>query len=206
MSTQWLEWAKKIQALSQAGLEYSKDVYDLERFEELRKISGEIMMEYTNIKDFQTIEQLFFNEQGYQTPKVDVRGVVFQNDKLLLVKETHDGCWSLPGGWADIGLTPSENVVKEIWEEAGLEAKAKQIIAVWNRSSHPHPPSPYEIYKIFIDCDIIGGEMKSGVETEAVGFFREHDLPPLSTGRITESQIQTLFAYHRGEVTHTLFD
>jgi ADP-ribose pyrophosphatase YjhB (NUDIX family) len=206
MSNRWLEWAKRIQALSQAGIEYSKDVYDLERFEELRKISGEIMMEYTNTKQFQTIEQLFLNEQGYQTPKVDVRGVVFQDGQILLVKEVHDGLWSLPGGWADIGLTPSENVVKEIREESGLEARAKNIIAVWNRSSHPHPPSPYEIYKIFIDCEAIGGHIHNGVETSAVGFFSEDDLPPLSTGRITESQIRTLFAYHRGEMTHVLFD
>lgn len=206
MQDKWLEWAKKIQALSQAGLEYSKDIYDLERFRELRNISGEIMMEYTKTKDFQTIEQLFLNESGYQTPKVDMRGVVFEDGKILLVKETHDGLWSLPGGWADIGLTPAENVVKEIKEETGLETKARQIIAVWNRSSHPHPPSAYEIYKIFIDCEVVGGQAKSGIETLEVGFFAEDSLPPLSTGRITESQIRTLFAYHRGEMKHVLFD
>jgi ADP-ribose pyrophosphatase YjhB (NUDIX family) len=206
MEHKWLDWAKKIQSLSQAGLEYSKDMYDIERFVELRKISAEMMKEYTNVKDFQTIEQLFLNETGYQTPKVDVRGVVFQDEKILLVKEKHDGLWSLPGGWADIGLTPSENTVKEIREESGLETKARKLISVWNRSSHPHPPSAYEIYKIFIECDIIGGSIKSGMETLDAGFFSEDSLPPLSVGRITHSQLQTLFAYRRGEIQDVLFD
>lgn len=206
MQDKWLEWAKKIQALSQAGLAYSKDIYDIERFQELRNISGEIMMEYTRTPKFQIIEQLFLNENGYQTPKVDVRGVVFENENILLVKEKHDGLWSLPGGWADIGLTPSENVIKEVREESGLETKARKIIAIWNRSSHPHPPSPYEIYKIFIECEVIGGKAKNGTETLEVGFFSEDSLPPLSLGRITESQIRTLFAYRRGEIEHVLFD
>src|SRR5690606_7818977 len=117
MEYKWLEWAKRIQALSQAGLAFSKDVYDIERYEELRKISVEIMADHTDT-EMEKVYDLFANETGYQTPKLDVRGAVFQNNQILLVQENHDGTWSLPGGFCDIGLSPSENIIKEIKEEA----------------------------------------------------------------------------------------
>ena len=126
MNTLWLDWAKRIQALSQSGLAFSKDSYDIERYEELRKISVEIMTEYTDL-DMIKIKDLFTNETGYQTPKVDVRGVVFTNEQLLMVKENLDDKWALPGGFCDIGLSPSENVVKEIKEESGFDVMPVKI-------------------------------------------------------------------------------
>ena len=187
-NTQWLDWAKRIQALSQSGLAFSKDSYDIERYEELRKISVEIMAEYTDL-DMIKIKNLFTNETGYQTPKVDVRGVVFNNEQILMVKENLDDKWALPGGFCDIGLSPSENVVKEIKEESGYDVMPVKIIAVLDKNKHPHPPEPYHYYKIFILCEIIGGESSAGMETSQVEFFSEHNLPPLSTNRNTESQI-----------------
>lgn len=133
MTLKWLDWAKEIQAISQAGLEYTKDVYDMERFEQLRELSIEIMHEYTEAGD-EKIRTLFASETGYQTPKVDVRGVIFQDGKLLLVKEKADGAWALPGGWADIGLSPAEVVVKEVKEEAGYDVRAGRLLAVLIRN------------------------------------------------------------------------
>lgn len=171
MTLKWLDWAKEIQAISQAGLEYTRDVYDKERFEQLRELSIKIMQEYTEAGD-EKIRTLFASETGYQTPKVDVRGVIFQEGKLLLVKEKADGAWALPGGWADIGLSPAEVVVKEVKEEAGYEVRATRLLAVLDKKFHNHPPSAFHVYKMFIQCDITGGTAGVGTETSAVGFSR----------------------------------
>ncbi len=130
MSYQWLEWAQRIQALSQSGLAFSKDIYDIERYEELRMISAEIMAEHTGL-EMQKIKDLFLNDTGYQTPKVDVRGVIFQDDKILMIKEKIDDRWSLPGGFCDIGLSAAENIIKEIKEESGYDAVPTKLLAVW---------------------------------------------------------------------------
>lgn len=205
MSHKWLEWAKRIQSLSQAGLAYSKDVYDIERFEELRSISVEIIAQYTDL-EMQTIKDLFTNEEGYQTPKIDVRGVVFKEDKILMVQEKMDNKWSLPGGFCDIGLSPSENIVKEIKEESGYDAIPKQLIAVLDMNKHPHPPQAYHYYKMFIQCEIVGGQAEIGPETKGIGTFSENELPELSTNRNTESQIKMLFEFMRNPHLETYFD
>ncbi|WP_404996247.1 NUDIX hydrolase [Caldifermentibacillus hisashii] len=192
MKPKWLEWAKELQSIAQAGLTYSRDVYDLERFEQIREISMEIMSQYTKV-DQSVLKNLFANETGYPTPKVDIRAVIFEDNKILLVKENSDDSWSLPGGWADIGLTPSEVAIKEVKEESGFDVKPVKLLGVLDKKCHPHPPSPYHVYKIFIQCEIIGGGPQTGIETTAVGFFAENELPKLSEGRNTRSQIEMLF-------------
>ena len=192
MEQKWLDWAKQLQSIAQTGLTYSKDVYDLERFELIRQISMEIMSEQTGVV-MENIKDLFANETGYATPKVDIRAVVFRDNKILLVKEKLDGDWSLPGGWADIGLTPSEVAVKEVKEESGFDVNATRLLAVHDKKCHPHPPSPFHVYKMFILCEIFGGQPTVGIETSAVEFFSEHELPPLSTARNTKNQIEMAF-------------
>lgn len=194
MEQKWLQWAKQLQAIAQAGLTYSKDIYDLERFEEIRKMSIEMMSEYTKV-DTSIIRELFANETGYATPKVDIRAVVFKDEKILMVKEKTDQSWALPGGWGDIGLTPAEVAVKEVQEESGFDVKAVKLIGVIDKKCHPHPPSPYHVYKMFIQCEIIGGEAKEGMETSSVAFFAENELPRLSIPRNTESQIYLAFKH-----------
>jgi ADP-ribose pyrophosphatase YjhB (NUDIX family) len=201
----WLEWAKQLQSIAQAGLTYSKDVYDLERFELIRNISVEILSQQTNI-DKTIIKNLFTNETGYATPKVDIRSVVFRDNKILMVRENTDGDWSLPGGWGDIGLTPSEVAVKEVKEESGFDVKAIKLLGVLDKKCHPHPPSPYHVYKMFIQCEIIGGQAKEGIETSAVEFFAENELPSLSIARNTESQIKMAFKYLHNPQEPVYFD
>jgi len=205
MEPKWLDWAKQLQSIAQAGLTYSKDVYDLERYRLLRDISIEIMSKHTAM-DKEMIRDLFANETGYATPKVDVRAVVFKDEKILMVKEKMDGVWSLPGGWGDIGLTPSEVAVIEVKEESGFDVKAVKLLGVFDKKCHPHPPSPYHVYKIFIQCEIIGGEPQTGIETNAVDFFAEDDLPPLSVARNTETQIQLAFKHLHNPGQPALFD
>lgn len=196
-NTKWLDWAKEIQALSQAGLAYTKDDFDKERFLRLREISCEIIAEYTEA-DFSKVKKLFAGESGYQTPKVDVRAVIFKADRLLLVQEKADGKWALPGGWADIGLTPKETAVKEVFEETGFKAEAGKLLAVMDKKRHNHPPSAYHVYKMFIACDIVGGKAAAGTETKNLGFFSLEDLPDLSEARNTYAQIKFLFQEKNG--------
>lgn len=194
MEPKWLEWAKQLQSIGQAGLAYSKDKYDLERFELIRDISTQILSQQTEI-DKTKIKDLFANETGYATPKADIRAAVFKSNQILMVRERADDFWSLPGGWGDIGLSPSEVAINEVQEEAGFDVKATKLIGIYDNQVHSHPPSAYHVYKLFIQCEIIGGEPETGLETSAVGFFSENELPPLSVPRNTEKQILTAFRH-----------
>lgn len=194
---QWLEWARRLQAISQNGLEYAANPFDVERYEAVRRVAAEIMAAGADV-DVEPVLNLFSQEAGYATPKVDVRGVVFQDDAILLVKERVDNAWTLPGGWADPGLSPGENVVKEIFEESGYESRVVKLLAVYDRSRHPHqPPFPFHIYKFFFLCEITGGQAGTSVETADVGFFPEDGIPPLSITRVTPRQIARMFELRR---------
>jgi ADP-ribose pyrophosphatase YjhB (NUDIX family) len=190
----WMDMGKRLQSIAQAGLEYSENKYDIDRYQQIRALSMEIMNHFTGIT-METLIGVFASERGYQTPKVDVRGVVFRGEKILLVRETIDGCWSVPGGWADVGFTPFEIARKEVFEESGLEVLPVRLLAVLDKTRHAHPPDLYHIYKIFILCKEQGGIMKTGMETSDTGFFGLHELPPLSAPRITEDQIRLMFEY-----------
>ena len=200
-----LDITKRIQAIAQAGLTYSENKYDLDRYQQLREISVEILNELTG-EDILKIKDLFTFEKGYQTPKVDIRGVVFKEDKILMVKETIDGKWSLPGGWADIGLTPFEVAKKEVFEEAGLEVEPIRLLAVHDKKCHPHPIDIYHVYKMFILCEVTGGKLRGSMETSDVQWFGLNELPPLSEFRITASQIQLMFEYKNNPGKDVLCD
>lgn len=205
MEPKWLSWAKQLQSIAQAGLTYSKDQYDLERFQQIRNLSVEILNEYTEISH-EKIKDLFCNEVGYQTPKVDIRGVIFQEDKILLVKESIDGCWSIPGGWAEFNLSIKENVVKEVMEEAGLNIVPKKLIAILDRNKHNVPVIPYGIYKIFVLCEVVDGSFQENIETEESGYFTLTDLPPLSVDRNTRKQIEMCFDAKTRDNNFVIFD
>ena len=206
MSTtpKWLEWAVELQALAQAGLFYSKDIYDIERFQRIRDIAAEMLVSPSGLPVDQ-IRNLFCNETGYQTPKLDTRAAVFHDDKILLVQE-NNGLWSLPGGCVDVDLSVGENAVKEVKEEAGLDVQAKQIIAVQDRKKHNPEIYAYNICKVFILCDLLGGSFRENSETIAIGYFSMDDLPPLSENKTTREQIQMCFDAYRAEHWETVFD
>jgi len=205
MEMKWFEWAQRIQAVSQAGLEYSRDPYDLERFRELRELSVEILHEYTEI-DHRKLHDLFASEKGYQTPKVDVRAAVFRNGGILLVKEKEDSQWALPGGWADINLTARENAEKETLEEAGIRVKASRLIAVLDRNTHVRDNFPYSVYKIFLECEYLEGDFAENIETLDARFFPPGELPELSETRNTEEQIRMCFDFLRSDDKTPRFD
>lgn len=168
-------------------------------------IATEIMATYSNVEHSYLLD-LFSGEVGYATPKVDVRGAIFRDDTILLVKERADGLWTLPGGWADVGESPSEVVVKEVYEESGYQTRATKLLAVYDRDKQGHPPFPFYVYKLFFQCELIGGSPSSSIETEAVDFFPEDALPELSIGRVTPTQIARLFQHYRQPDLPTDFD
>ncbi|MFS0559930.1 NUDIX hydrolase [Terribacillus sp. 179-K 1B1 HS] len=201
----WLEWARRIQAISQAGLHFSKDVFDRERYEELQQLSSEIIANYTG-QSAEEVKEILAAQKGYPTPKLDIRGVVFQDGKLLLVKEKMDERWSLPGGFCELGLSASENAVKEIQEESGYDVVPKKLLAVLDSDKHTDKPQMFHYYKIFLQCEIVGGGAQEGVETSEIGFFDETELPPLSLKRNTETQINMLFEFLRNPKKESVFD
>uniref|UniRef100_UPI003F54B953 NUDIX hydrolase n=1 Tax=Terribacillus aidingensis TaxID=586416 RepID=UPI003F54B953 len=201
----WLEWARRIQAISQAGLHFSKDVFDRERYEELQQLSAEIIANYTK-QSAEDVEKTLAAEKGYPTPKLDIRGVVFREGKLLLVKEKMDERWSLPGGFCEVGLSASENAVKEIKEESGYDVVPKKLLAVLDSDKHTDKPQMFHYYKIFLQCELVGGGAQESVETSEIGFFGETELPPLSLKRNTATQIKMLFEALRNPRKESVFD
>lgn len=205
MEHKWLDWATKLQALAQNGLTYTQNPFDIERYKLLREIAADIMATYSE-GDPQYILNLFAGEVGYATPKVDVRGAVFRDNTLLLVKEREDGCWTLPGGWADVGESPSESVEREVFEESGFRTRAVKLIAVYDRNKHQHTPLPYSVYKLFFQCELLSGTPSPSIETTEAAFFAENEIPELSISRVTPTQIARLFEYSRHPEWPTAFD
>jgi ADP-ribose pyrophosphatase YjhB (NUDIX family) len=205
MKEKWLEWASELQAIAQAGLTFSTDNYDRDRYEKIRTLSVEILQEYTDV-DQNKIRDLFASETGYQTPKVDIRAVVFKGEQVLLVKEKIDGKWSLPGGWADVNTSVSESAARECIEEAGAIVKPKRIIAIHLANKHNNQQFPYTIYKIFIECELVKYSFAENTETLEAGFFSIDSLPTLSTNRNTMSQIEMCFESKKHKVFEAVFD
>ena len=201
----WLQWAIELQSLAQAGLTYCKDVYDRERYDRIRDISAEILSEMSDIPT-ETVKDLFCNETGYQTPKLDTRAAIFNEGKILLVCE-NNGKWSLPGGWCDVNVSVGENTIKEVKEESGLDVKAVSIIAVQDRAKHNRPLYAYGICKVFVLCELVGGSFQKNIETTGFDYFSENDLPELATEKNSAEQIKMCFdAYRKGDQWKTLFD
>jgi ADP-ribose pyrophosphatase YjhB (NUDIX family) len=201
----WLDWTQRLQAIAQTGLTFARDPYDIERYEQIRQLAAEIAAGHTDAgQDY--IGGLFADQAGYATPKVDVRGAVFHDDTILLVKERSDGAWTLPGGWADVGDSPGDAVVREIAEESGYQTRAVKLLALYDRNRHGHPAYPFHAYKVFFLCELIGGAPVTNNEIEEIGFFAEDGLPELSLTRVMPSQIARLFAHHRHPEWPTDFD
>lgn len=205
MKSKWIEWAAEIQSIAQAGLTFSENHYDRDRYIQLRKLAVEIMHEYTELPE-EKLKDLFAGETGYQTPKVDIRSAVFRDDQILMAREKIDGRWSLPGGWADVNTTVSESAVRECLEEAGAKVVPEKIIAVLTANRQNDFIYPYTIYKIFVQCRLVEWEFKENTETLGSNFFSLDELPELSTERNTYKQIKMCFDARRGERFETLFD
>ncbi|MGB5942352.1 MAG: NUDIX hydrolase [Leeuwenhoekiella sp.] len=189
-----LNQIKKIKSLAEAGLVYNKENYDAERYEELRHIALE-MMAMLSQTPVEKLQNFFIPETDYPTPKVDVRGYVLnEKNEFLMVKESVDGGWTLPGGWADIGLTPVENVVKEMQEESGLNVTVKRLLAVFDKKCYPeHPPQTHYVYKLIFHCERTSGDFDPNFDIQDVAWFSLDNLPKLSPDRVVKKQLEILY-------------
>ena len=201
----WLKWAIEIQSLAQAGLTYTDNVYDIERYERLREIAAEIIEEKSNIS-LEKVKDLFCNENGYQTPKIDTRAAIFKDEKILLTHE-NNGTWSLPGGWCDVLESVASNTIKEVKEETGLDVETIKIIAVQNRNKHNKPIYAYGVCKIFVLCNVIGGEFIENIETTEIKYFSLDEIPNnLAEEKTNNEQIEMCFKAYKDEKWQTQFD
>ncbi len=204
----WLQWTRSLQSIAQAGLTFAQDPHDVERYEELRRLAAEMAADGTG-EDKAAIEGFFVSERGYPTPKVDVRAAVIVEEQILLVRERDDGGWTMPGGWADIGESAAEAVVRETREEAGIEIRAVKLIAVYERERRGHPVHPHFSYKLFFAGEPCSSqEPRSGGAPDVIGagFFTRTDLPPLSLARVTAQEIELAFEHAADPSLPTEFD
>lgn len=201
----WLYWAREIQALAQTGYHYSENEYQRERYSRLTEIAAEILSEHTLLETDHLVV-VFRDQSGYATPRVDVRGAVFNGDRLLMVREREDNGWTLPGGWADVGDVPSEATEREVWEETGFRVKARKLIGVYD-ANRVGPLELFHAFKLVFLCDLISGEARTSFETSAVQFFAEDEVPPFLSGERTRSRhIQDAFNALINPDISTVFD
>ena len=203
--TTTLDHARRLLALSQSGLHFTPQEYDRERYREIIEIATALLAAESS-ESADSLRSRWFVEDGYATPKMDVRGAIFRDDRVLLVRETTDGKWTLPGGWADVNDSPSHAVEKEIEQESGFTARAVKLAALYDRNLHDHPAYLFHAWKAFFICDITGGEARTSHETDGVEFFSLYALPELSTGRSTAKQIRRMYEHHLDRARATDFD
>ncbi len=200
------EKIKRIQSLAEIGLHYAENNFDRERYDELQEIALQMLEQITTVP-VKKITPVILEKDGYKTPKVDVRAVVFnEKNQILLIQEKMDGLWAMPGGWSDISYSPSEVAEKECFEEAGIKAKAVKLLALLDKQKQNMPPAFEYVYKIYLLCKKLDDNISVGSETSDVGWFDEHNLPDLSTPRNTREQIKMMFEYHKGERIEPCFD
>ena len=201
----WLAWANELQAIAQAGLYYGHDVFDRERYERIRQISAEIVGAYTDLS-VEEVQDLFCTDSGYLTPKLDTRAVIFENDRILLVKEA-TGQWALPGGWVELDRSVPENAVKEAKEEAGLDVVPERLIALLDRDKHNKRLSQRKIMMAFVQCRSLGGQFVPNSETVEAGYFSLDELPsPLALTKTTEEELRMCFEAMHSDRWQTVFD
>jgi ADP-ribose pyrophosphatase YjhB (NUDIX family) len=195
MTSNWVNWVRRLQSIAQNGRNYCKNEFDLQRYQQIEDVAAEIGATHSD-GELQTIQGMFRQEAGPATPKIDVRAAVFSENKILLVKERGDG-WTMPGGWVDPGESPSEAAVRETKEESGYDVSAVRLMAIYDRDKQGHPPCPFHVYKVIFLCQLVGGSARTSLETEAVSFFHEEGLPALSESRVLLPQIKRAFAFAR---------
>ena len=201
----WLEWAREIQALSQTGMHYAENEYQRERYQRLTEIAAEIITSHLDL-DYRLLTNIFLAQVGYATPRVDVRGAVFRQGRLLLVRERADNGWTMPGGWADVGDVPSQAVEREVFEEAGFRVRACRVIGIYD-ANRTGPLEIFHAFKIVFLCDLIDGHARPSNETSEIAFFGHDAIPGILSGERTKPRhILDAFAAQRDPNRLAVFD
>ncbi len=198
-------WAQELQSLSAAGLHYCRDRFDRERYERLRDIAAEMVADAADLEEGEARE-ILSKQDGYQTPKLCSRAIIFnEKGEVLLVKEL-DGKWAPPGGWCEYDKTPAENVVKEAWEEAGLKVEPYRFVLMHDQHRHNRPRNFFNVEKCFFLCRVLGGGFRENLETVESRYFSLDELPVLNTEKATEEQLRTCYRAYQSETWEMQFD
>ena len=205
LTPKWLEIAREIQQLSQTGLAFTNNDYEKERYKRLNEITSEIIEHHTDLEK-ESLHKVLMNQPGYATPKVDVRAAVIKDGKILLVQESTDNCWAMPGGWADVGNLPSEVASRECKEESGYDVKPIKVVGVFDANRSGRPLEFFHAFKIIFLCELNGGEAKPSDETLDVQFFDFNDLPSLSLNRTNEKHLNEIKLHLLNPERKTFFD
>jgi ADP-ribose pyrophosphatase YjhB (NUDIX family) len=205
MTPQWLAWARKLQSIAQMGLHYAENPYDAERYEAVRRIAAEMMADHADV-GADDMARILASEAGPGTPKVDVRGAVIRDDRILLVREAVDGRWAMPGGWADVNESPARNVAREVQEETGFAVRVDRLIQIRDKALGGTTHCPYHAYTLYFLCSVVSGQARGSLETTEVAFFAEGGLPPLSETRTTAGDVARAFAACRDPHLPVYFD
>ncbi len=207
MENRWLSLAKRLQSIASTGLEFTKDGYDKERYEEISKIALSMLSDISCVPIVRIESLVSPHAKGYDTPKIDIRAAVFEEEKILLVKEKSDGLWTLPGGYADVGLSPAENIEKEVQEEAGITVRASHLYSVRHKAKGNYDADVRDFYKLYFLCESVGNQgLAPGPETLDVQFFDKDNIPPLSTGRVVMDDLRLAWEFSKSSSKQTSFD
>lgn len=201
----WLEVAREIQQLAQTGAAFAETGYEKDRYKRLNEITAEIIDHHTTLEK-EAVTKVLMDHPGYATPKIDVRAAVIKDGKILLVQESTDNCWAMPGGWADVGNIPSEVAIRETKEESGYDVKPVKVIGVYDANRVGGRLEFFHAFKIIFLCELIGGEAKSSDETLDVNFFDFNELPPLSANRTNEKHLDEIKHHLSNPERKTFFD
>ena len=207
--TDLLRWAEALSGIARTGLGFTQSLYEKERFEEVLAVAADIRHHAGVDVDREALVDEWLKGvgegvPGYVTPKVAV-GAVVGNDRgeILLVKRSDSGIWLYLTGWADVGYSPAEVVVKEVAEETGIHCVVRGLIGVLDGLRQGFTRIP--LYSTIFLCRAVGGELQGHpLETRAVGFFAEDELPAMTVG--VGQWGRHAFAAIRGEDVGVLFD
>lgn len=204
---EWLKIARELHSMSQVGLEHAQNGYETERYERLQELAAEIVSKQSALSE-EEVQESFAMQPGYITPKIDVRAAVIRDGKILLVKEVSDGRWSMPGGWADVGDTPSEAIIREVREESGFDVRVVSVVGIYDANRVPDKEMLpfYHAYKLLFLCEIEGGEARTSHETPDVGFFGINEIPQLSFFRTTMKHIKDAFVQSENPLKETVIE
>ncbi len=203
----WLARAKRLLALAETGQHFTKDPFDHERYDEIAGMARAMLADLGQVPLSRIDGLVSEHAGGYASPGIDIRGAIIRDGRILLVRERSDGCWAMPGGFADIGHSPAENIEREVWEEAGLRVRARRLYALRHKARHPYPPDARDFYKLFFLCDEEGSDTPiAGAETSEAAFFAPNALPELSLARNILPDISAAFRADSADQPLTLFD
>ena len=193
------DFAKYLQrmiALIDTGLTFTKDPFDRERYEDLRGLLSEMLNQASDL-DSEEVAEVLKPTSAYATPLMDVRAWIVEDEKICLVRGQGENDWALPGGFGEVGYSPTENILKEIEEETGFEAKVERLLAVFDTNRFQLQSKQYA--KFVFECKLLDGQFQENQEIADLQFFAIDQLPALSEKRITKEQIEILWQVYQGQ-------